>query len=211
MVYGGDRLFVLAHHVFGRNAYQVIDDAFAEVGSLFVERFHPFLRGLVAFEEGFESRVERFHGKPRHDRRFLIGLRDGDGRRFEETRVEKRRRFFFHALAFGHLFVADEFCGDLYKAAGERQENEGANDVEKGVEHGDLPARVGEPLRERSAHEPRPRQKEYREYHRAEHVEHEVDEARALGVGARADRREDRRDARADVAAQNHRRGEFPG
>ena len=102
------------------------------------------------------------------------------------------------------LRLADELCGDLDEHVCKGQKDAGADHVEEGVEEGDLqPGVAREPLAQRRVQKARPAEQEDREDDRAEHVEHQVDERGALGVGLGADGGEQRRDAGADVGAEH--------
>jgi len=85
----------------------------------------------------------------------------------------------------------------------ERQEREADANVEERVRVGDLARRVGG----RARHHVGERADEREHEHDAEDLEGDVGDGHALGLGARADRRRERSDARADVRAEHDRHG----
>ena len=121
-----------------------------------------------------------------------------------ENEVRKKRLHFGMVFQAFHLFPQYTALENVTLAATLLAQERGASRDElaairdKGLE---LLRTMG--LADRAQHYPQDVYKR-QEQHRADDVEHQVDDRGALGAAVRADGREHRRDARADVLAEQH-------
>ena len=188
-------ILLLGQLTLRRQADQVVHDVLAHfVGALDQLMRRPDERRL-ALAEGTIGLSEGVHGNIRQQNHFLLNLRKRQRRRGQHALVQ----IGFHGLFA--LLILDQNLGNLHKHAAERQEQDGADRVEEGVEHGDLRGRRVKPAAERDLHERRPHHQKRKEDDGAERIEQKVNQTGPPRVRARAEGGHQRRDAGADIRA----------
>ena len=139
----------------------------------------------------------------RHAGDLLADLHDSEGRRIEQTVVDKLA---VH-LALAVVLAGNEQAGELDESFREREHNNGRDDIEYDMRYGYLRHRVGRqflyPLDIGSE------QGDKNEYARADKIEEQVDNCGALRVFLRTDSREECREAGSDILTEEDKNGKL--